>query len=1150
MTYELGVDLGTTHSAAAVGRDGTVEMMSLGERSLTIPSVVFLTAEGTLVFGEAANRRGLFEPHRVAREFKRRIGDETPLILGGTPFAADVLTARLLRWIVDKVAAQEGSWPTALALTHPANWGPYKLDLLRQAVDHARLGDLPVTLLAEPVAAATHYAARERVDAGATVAVFDLGGGTFDAAVLRRTEDGFDLLGTPEGIERLGGIDFDAAVLARVRDTLGPQAFDLDPADAEAVGALARLRADCVEAKEALSADSAASIRAVLPTVQHTVRLTRDELEAMIRPALAETISALHRTVDSAGVTAGDLQAVLLVGGSSRIPLVAQMVSADLDRPVAVDAHPKHAVAQGAVLVAARPAATAAPPGDGTVSPGAVPAAASAAGPPEPPAGSPPRGVPPDPRRQARQRRTVIGLAAVLVVALLAGWLATRGDGAGPGPGSDRVFGADSDEEQQRTATVAEQWSVDTGADLVGVAIAGEMVVTLDSVGDVAGFDRSDGTERWRTSLGGEGVAGPKLSGGMAIVQVRERTQEATVVALDPASGDERWRQASAWSAIDTLGVGDGVVVVPTGDGLSSDTPPARIVRAGDGSTIADLAVGDELGLEAGDPAMVTDDLVVMSLGAAGEGGQQLVAYGRDDGEIAWEQGLSGGARMTTLVHGLVIRGVEDYPDDGSDITTAYQAIDVETGEEAWTAELDGAMGGPPVAAGDLVVLNHSGGDTGLVAVDPSSGEEAWAAAPMPAATPVALGDMLVAAGIELGVHDLADGAQLTAIDLPQGPNVVAAADDLAVVGSGRTLAAYSVQRDRSLQESWTFSDEAALVGTGAAGGDVVVVGTDRREVVALDRASGEERWRNGPYDEIDASGSLLQPTVTGDLVLVAEGVDDTEVVALSLADGEERWRVPVDGADDHLAAEEAGDLLVLGVDPLQGVDPDSGEVIWRRNGAFPTATGAPSSVALDGDGATVVTTGAAELAAYDGATGEPRWHADLPLDIYADDELTLDGLSGIAVSGDRVVVALTTSGQTVDRVIARSMADGRSLWEADVPGGSTSLAVGDGVAVTNPGEQVVALDLTSGEVAWEAAGQDSVSSLGLADGVVAVWGVQVLLVDTATGEVVDEVSTSEAAGSAPRAPATFGPPVVPPLVTDGLVVVQPADDTLLAYGY
>ena len=351
MGYSLGVDLGTTYTAAAIYRDGQVEIATLGNRAAAIPSVVLLREDETVLTGDAASRRGVTEPDRVAREFKRRVGDPTPIFLGGAPYSAETLMGKLLRAAVDEVAQREGGLPDRIAVTHPANWGPFKKDLLAQSITVADLSN--VETLTEPEAAAILYAHNARVDPGEVVAVYDLGGGTFDAAVLRKTPTGFEILGQPEGIERLGGIDFDAAVFAHVARSLGGALENLDEDDPNAMAAVARLRHECIDAKEALSGDTDASIPVMLPDLQTEVRLTRTEFEGMVRPALADTITALHRALRSAKVEPDQVKAVLLVGGSSRIPLVAQLVGAELGRPVAVDAHPKHSIALGAALAAA-----------------------------------------------------------------------------------------------------------------------------------------------------------------------------------------------------------------------------------------------------------------------------------------------------------------------------------------------------------------------------------------------------------------------------------------------------------------------------------------------------------------------------------------------------------------------------------------------------------------------------------------------------------------------------------------------------------------------------------------------------------------------------------------------------------------------------
>jgi len=360
-SYHLGIDLGTTYVAAGILRQGRPEIVTLGDRAPVVPSVLYFKEDGEVLHGESATRRGLGDPTRVVREFKRRVGDATPMVVGQTPYSADVLLAKLLRFTHRAVVERQGSRPASIAVTHPANWGSYKIDVLHQAVQMAEIGE--ITTLTEPVAAAIHYAATERLEPGQTIAVYDLGGGTFDAAVLARTGSGvgFEVRGDVEGIERLGGIDFDEAVFHHALRWCESAVAELDPDDPATLQALARLRQECVEAKEALSTDTDVSIPVVLPNIQTEVRLTRAEFEAMIRPLLQQTVEALQRAIRNSAVAVDALAAVLLVGGSSRVPLIAEMVGAELGRPIAVDQHPKHTVALGAAIAAGRAAGAALP---------------------------------------------------------------------------------------------------------------------------------------------------------------------------------------------------------------------------------------------------------------------------------------------------------------------------------------------------------------------------------------------------------------------------------------------------------------------------------------------------------------------------------------------------------------------------------------------------------------------------------------------------------------------------------------------------------------------------------------------------------------------------------------------------------------------
>jgi actin-like ATPase involved in cell morphogenesis len=348
--YAVGIDLGTMYSAAAVGREGRVDVFGLGVTAPVIPSVVVLREDGEILTGEAADRRSVTEPARTAREFKRRLGDPVPVILGGTPYGAEALMAYLLRAIVDAVTEREGEAPTVVVLTHPANYTDYKRGLLEEAARQAGLDLATVRFITEPEAAAISYSREQRVEPGEVVAVYDFGGGTFDAAVVRKTESGFELIGSPEGMDRLGGVDIDQAVIAHVDQSVDGMLGQADADDPAARAGLARLRDDARQAKEALSTDTDTTILVSLPGLQTEVRLTREELEGMIRPRIRETVDALGRAVASAGLQMEDVSRILLVGGSSRIPLVGQLVREYTGRPVASDAHPKLAVATGAAL--------------------------------------------------------------------------------------------------------------------------------------------------------------------------------------------------------------------------------------------------------------------------------------------------------------------------------------------------------------------------------------------------------------------------------------------------------------------------------------------------------------------------------------------------------------------------------------------------------------------------------------------------------------------------------------------------------------------------------------------------------------------------------------------------------------------------------
>ncbi len=434
--YWLGIDLGTTYTAAAISRpNGTTEMLGLGTRSLMIPSVVLVRDDGEILVGESAERRAATEPSRVAREFKRRLGDPSPLFLGGTPFTAESLMAHVLRHVLDRAREREGVSPAGTVITHPASWSPFKIDLLRDAIRQAGIDG--ATLMTEPEAAALHYGGLQRVSAGETVAVYDFGGGTFDSATLTATPEGFALIGTPEGIERLGGIDFDQAVLAHVNGALGGALSELDPSDPADSAALAEIRDNCRAAKEALSEDTDTTITVNIPGKPTTqLRITRSEFEDLISPRIEETVEALERTIASSGRSTADVSRILPVGGSSRIPLVHQRIREATGLPLSFDTDPNLAIAQGAAALARQVGANerAAREGAAPVSAPTVAQAAAAvtssggeAASQTPPITSQPQPVP-APAAKNRKPLILAGAVAVLAVIGVIAALSSGGD--------------------------------------------------------------------------------------------------------------------------------------------------------------------------------------------------------------------------------------------------------------------------------------------------------------------------------------------------------------------------------------------------------------------------------------------------------------------------------------------------------------------------------------------------------------------------------------------------------------------------------------------------------------------------------------------------------------------------------------------------
>jgi WD40 repeat protein/actin-like ATPase involved in cell morphogenesis len=340
--FRLGVDFGTSHTVAALlGPDGRVRPL-LFDGSPLLVSAVYAGPAGTgLLTGVDALRAAVGDPAGLEPHPKRRIDDGTVWLGGRELRVVDLIAAVLSRVASEAQRVAGPDVPIEAVLTYPATWGTTRRGLLIDAADRAGFTD--VRLVAEPVAAAASFNA----SAGRDLVVYDLGAGTFDVSVVRRSPGGFEVVASG-GLLDVGGLDFDAAVVAHVRAQTSDVADAwrrLDrpetPADQHARHALWQAARAL---KEQLSRHSTGEL--YLPLVDRQIHVTREEFTAAAQPYLDRTVVYTKRLLAEAGVSAVEL---FLVGGSSRIPLAASLLHRALGVAPTICDHPELVVAEGAL---------------------------------------------------------------------------------------------------------------------------------------------------------------------------------------------------------------------------------------------------------------------------------------------------------------------------------------------------------------------------------------------------------------------------------------------------------------------------------------------------------------------------------------------------------------------------------------------------------------------------------------------------------------------------------------------------------------------------------------------------------------------------------------------------------------------------------
>nr|WP_093414126.1 type VII secretion-associated protein [Saccharopolyspora flava] len=348
VSLHVSIDFGTSSTCTVVSVGGAEPQVVVIDGQPLVPSAVFAAADGTLFVGHEAERQAAVDPARFEPHPKRRI-DEGELLLGSTVLkVGDVIRAVLQRAVGEARRFAGGAAVDLLVLTHPADWGSVRAAELRQAA--TGLGK-EIVLVPEPVAAAVFHSAGNGLPDGGALAVLDLGGGTIDASVVRKQGASFQVLAT-KGEPNFGGADIDQLLLEHVGELVGstdPDAWRKLVEGREMPDRRRRrvLRQDVRGAKETLSRHAYTDVP--MPPPFPDAHVTRADLEKLIAAPLARAADLVLATLHDGQVPRRQLAGVFLVGGSSRIPMVARLIHERTGVVPATLDQPETVVARGAL---------------------------------------------------------------------------------------------------------------------------------------------------------------------------------------------------------------------------------------------------------------------------------------------------------------------------------------------------------------------------------------------------------------------------------------------------------------------------------------------------------------------------------------------------------------------------------------------------------------------------------------------------------------------------------------------------------------------------------------------------------------------------------------------------------------------------------
>ena len=347
MAKIIGIDLGTTNSCAAVLEAGVPKVIPNPEGSRTTPSVVAFK-KGERIVGEAAKRQALTNPNTVS-SIKRKMGTAEKVELDGKKYTPEEISAMILSYIKDYAEAYLGEKVDKAVITVPA----YFTDSQRQATKNAgKIAGLEVErIINEPTAAALSYGLEK--DEGQVILVYDLGGGTFDVSILELGDGVFEVKAT-NGNNRLGGDDFDERIIEYiVKEFKKEKGIDLS----EDKMAMQRLKEVAEKAKKDLSGMLSTQISAPFiakdkdgEALHIDMTLTRAKFEDLISDLVEDTLEPVRKAIKAAKMTKKDIDKVILVGGSTRVPLVYDTITKELGKEASREVNPDEVVAMGAAI--------------------------------------------------------------------------------------------------------------------------------------------------------------------------------------------------------------------------------------------------------------------------------------------------------------------------------------------------------------------------------------------------------------------------------------------------------------------------------------------------------------------------------------------------------------------------------------------------------------------------------------------------------------------------------------------------------------------------------------------------------------------------------------------------------------------------------